>query len=71
MVEIADITQISYDNPSRWEGVTVDGEEIFIDYNWGMLRIDLDDEIVFNQEFGDELDYYIEWEDIEDILEEL
>jgi hypothetical protein len=71
MVEIADITCTCFACPSQWEGTTVDGEEIYIRYRWGSLRIDLDHETVFQQQLGDGLDGLIEWEDVEDILEEL
>jgi hypothetical protein len=70
MVEIADISEISH-KPSRWEGTTVDGEELYIKYAWGELLIELDGETVFQQEIGSELDTIIGWEEIEDILMEL
>ena len=71
MVEIKEITQTCYACPSQWEGTTVDGEAIYIRYRWGILRIDLDHETVFEQDMGDELDGYLDWEEVEDILEEL
>lgn len=71
MVKIAEITQTCYACPSQWEGETIDGEEIYIRYRWGTLRIDIDGETEFEQQMGNDLDGYIDWEDVEDILEEL
>lgn len=71
MVELKEITQTCYACPSQWEGITVDGEAVYIRYRWGRLRIDLDHETVFEQDMGDELDGYLDWEEVEDILEEL
>ena len=71
MVDIKSITQTCNACPSQWEGETVDGEEIYIRYRWGTLRIDLDGETVFEQDMGDALDGYMDWEEVEDILEEL
>lgn len=71
MIEIKEITQTCNACPSQWEGITMDGEEIYVRYRWGVLQIDLDGETVFQQGLGDSLDGYIEWEDVEDILEDL
>ena len=71
MVEIVDITQTCEACPSQWEGTTVDGKEIYVRYRWGTLRIDLDGEPIFQQEIGDNLDGYLDWEEVEDILLEL
>ena len=71
MVEIGIITQTCYACPSQWEGETVDGEHIYIRYRWGNLRIDLNGSTIFEQVMGDSLDGVIEWEDVEDVLEEL
>ena len=71
MIEVKEIDQTCIACPSQWEGTTVDGEELYIRYRWGMLRIDLDGETIFEQQLGDGLDGWIEWEDIENILEEL
>ena len=70
-MEIKSITQTCSACPSQWEGETVDGQEIYICYRWGTLRIDLDGETIFEQAIGGSLDGYMEWEDVEDILEEL
>lgn len=70
-MEIKSITQTCIACPSQWEGETVDGKEIYIRYRWGTLLIDLDGETIFEQNMGDSLDGYIEWEEVEDVLEEL
>lgn len=71
MIAIEDIVQVSYTCPSQWEGSTLDGEEILIHYRWGMLRVDLDDETVFEEQLGHEFDSYIDLEEVEEILEEI
>jgi hypothetical protein len=71
MIKVKKIDHTCIACPSQWEGTTVDGKELYVRYRWGILRIDLDGETIFKQQLGDELDGIIEWEDIEDILEEL
>ena len=71
MVKIAEITQTCLACPSQWEGTTEEGEEIYVRYRWGTLRIDLNHRTVFQQELGDGLDGVIEWEDVVEVLEEL
>ena len=43
MVEVRDLTMISDDRPSQWEGKVGDRGSIYIRYRWGELGVYLSD----------------------------
>ena len=50
------LRQTSFSCPSEWVGVTTEGQEVYVRYRWGILRIDLDDNVFFQAEVGDPFD---------------
>lgn len=50
--------------PSQWEGGTANAERVYIRYRWGTLRVDVEGETVYEETVGDDLDGYMEYEDL-------
>ena len=42
--------------PTQWEGETTNGEDVYIRYRWGFLRVDIDGEVVFGEQIGGAFD---------------
>lgn len=63
-LKLASLTQTCEACPSQWEGTAEDGSEIYVRYRWGWLRLEVNGEVVFRQQFGDSLDGLMEEEDM-------
>ena len=42
--------------PSQWEGITDDGESVYIRYRWGHLSVSVSGTKIFSRQIGDGLD---------------
>lgn len=54
--------------PSQWEGKLESGEDIYIRYRWGVLRIDINGQTVHKEFLGDDLDGYLSTEELKQHL---
>lgn len=55
-IEIKNIKRYTSYCPTQWEGVTANGEEVYIRYRWGFLRVDINGKEVFGDQIGGEMD---------------
>ena len=55
-IEVKDLIRFTSYCPTQWEGETANGEEVYIRYRWGFLRVDINGEEVFGVQIGDEFD---------------
>lgn len=46
--------------PSQWEGKAETGEEIYIRYRWGVLRLDVNNTTVYQEAIGASMDGLID-----------
>ena len=68
MFKIRHITQTSYGCPSQWEGVTTQGERVYIRYRYGHLSVDLDGEQVYSRIVGTSQDGVISLGRVRDLV---
>lgn len=62
MIKVKTIRQTTGACPAQWEGEGMDGEDIYIRYRWGMFRIYINDEMIFQLSYGNEYDGMIDQE---------
>jgi hypothetical protein len=59
-VRISNLIQTCSACPSQWEAVSELGQEVYIRYRWGTLRVDLDGEPFFETDLDDALDGFLD-----------
>ena len=73
MYKVKEITQTCFACPSQWEGKTIGGDEVYIRYRHGDLRVDINDNTVWGDGFGDPLDGFMTYDELKinlkDVLE--
>jgi len=63
-IKRASFEQTSPACPSQWEGETAEGEDLYVRYRYGNLRVDIGGETAFSDSVGDGLDGTISWEEV-------
>jgi len=64
------LIQTSFASPSQWDAESVDEEYVYIRYRYGRLTVTIDDEEVFEEQRGDELDGVLGQDELLEILED-
>lgn len=54
--------------PTQYEGETLTGQDVYIRYRWGTLRLDLDEVTVYEQEIGDEFHGALDYDEMRTAL---
>lgn len=60
---VVSITQTCSMCPSQWEGKTDKGDEVYIRFRWGCLRLDINGETEYENQASDGLDGFISLEE--------
>jgi len=55
-IEVKFLTRYTSYCPTQWEGETTNGEDVYIRYRWGFLRVDINGKEVFGDQIGGEMD---------------
>jgi len=74
MLKVVKVRQTCSGNPSQWEGITEDGQFIYVRYRWGYLQIGkgetLDtavfDESIFGKQIGLDRDGHIGYSELKE-----
>lgn len=69
MYKIKTISQIGFMCPTQFEGNLENGDYIYIRYRWGNLSMEVNDKIVYNENYGD--DGYAGVISLEEVLEQI
>jgi hypothetical protein len=62
MYTVTSIKQTCYACPSQWEGKTDEGDEVYIRFRHGGLRLDINGETEYSEDLSDGLDGFISLE---------
>ena len=68
--KISKITQTCYACSSQWEGLTEEGDDIYIRYRYGCLRLDINNKTIVSIDYGHSLDGVIDLNSALDLLED-
>lgn len=52
MIVVSKLTKTCPASPAQWSGVTDKGEEVYVRYRWGYLRVEVNEETVFAKQIG-------------------
>jgi hypothetical protein len=58
-ITLKDLTQTCSACPSQWDGMTTDGRSVYIRYRFGYLSVDISDEEVYGDYYGDSMDGFM------------
>ena len=75
-IRVSRLTQTCERSPSQWEGLTDDGQFVYVRYRWGCLSIGsgktIDEAVtnannLFEKSFGDKRDGYLEYDMLREV----
>jgi len=68
MIEVEQIENTCFACPSQWAGVGKNGEDIYIRYRWGMLKLYVNDKIITQKMLGDGYDGCLDYSSMQENL---
>jgi hypothetical protein len=67
MFKVASLTKTCDACPAQWEGRTDKGEDVYIRYRWGSLRVDVSGATVLLLNSGDAFAGWMEFEELQQL----
>ena len=71
MIKVVELKRTCWACPSQWEGKTDAGNDVYIRYRWGYLRVDLDGQEIFGKQIDESgWDGIMDYDKLKEIVKE-